>query len=175
MVGRRAGFWAPCWRGPTAIYGFAGVAAPTGSAAERDFGRPVGVARRRYMALPAWRRQQGRPPSGILGALLAWPDGRLRLCRRGGANMVGRRRKAGRRQAAARNFCEDFAPPELKHQKTAAESLPPLLTYLKNSLFCVLFRSLFLHNLRQRLLLKLFKQDFLDSAKLLMESARGIL
>ena len=45
----------------------------------------------------------------------------------------------------------------------------------KNSLFCVLFRSLFLHNLCQRLSLKLFKQDFLDSAKLLMESARGIL
>ena len=131
MVGRQAGFGAPCWRGPTAIYGFAGGAAPTWSAAGRDFGLPVGVARRRYMALPAWRRQHGRPPSGILGALLAWPDGRLRLCRRGGANRVGRRRKAGRRQAAARNFCEDFAPPELKHQKTAAESLPPLLTNLK--------------------------------------------
>ena len=172
--------------------------------------------------MPAGQRQHGRPPVGILGALLAGPDGDIWLCRRGGANMVGRRGKAGRRQAAAQNFCEVFAPrnkasrlcgerganraagkaaggrwrrgtsvkfllPEtvsqgfarsgeqIAYQKTAAESLPPLLTYLKNSLFCVLFRSLFLHNLRQRLSLKLFKQDFLDSAKLLMESARGIL
>ena len=64
---------------------------------------------------------------------------------------------------------------QIAYQKTAAESLPPLLTYLKNSLFCVLFRSLFLHNHRQRLSLKLFEKDFLDSAKLLVESARGIL
>ena len=91
MVGRRSGFWVPCWRGPTVVYGFAGGAAPTWSAGRRDSGRPVGVARRRYMALPEGRRQRGRPPGGILGSLLAWPDGDIWLCRRGGANMVGRR------------------------------------------------------------------------------------
>ena len=85
------------------------------------------------MALPAGRRQQGRPPGGILGALLAWPDSDIWLCRRDGANMVGRRAEfvapcwrgptviygfAGRaaptwsagKHAAALNFCEDFAP-----------------------------------------------------------------
>ena len=104
MVGRRAGFWAPCWRDPTVIYGFAGGTAPTWSAPGRNLWRPVGAARRRYMALPERRRQQGRPPGGILGALLAWPDGDIWLCRRGGAN------RSRRRQMAARNFCEDFAP-----------------------------------------------------------------
>ena len=43
------------------------------------------------MALPAGRRQHGRPPGGILGALLAGPDSDIWLCRRDGANMVGRR------------------------------------------------------------------------------------
>ena len=172
MIGRQAEFGAPCWRGPTVVYGFAGGAAPTWSAAGRNLGRPVGVARRWIKALPEGRRQHGRPPGGILGALLAWPDGDIWLCRRGGAN------RSRRRQMAARNFCEDFAPrdggtrpcgergakraaempaackrrrrisvkillPETKpqgfagsgeqiaYQKTAAESLPPLLTNLK--------------------------------------------
>ena len=35
MVGRRSGFWVPCWRGPTVIYGFAGEVAPTGVAGGR--------------------------------------------------------------------------------------------------------------------------------------------
>ena len=100
--------------------------------------------------------------------------------------MVGRRRKAGRRQAAARNFCEDFAPRNEASRlcgerganrvpKNSGRITSTAANESENSLFCVLFRSLFLHNLRQRLSLKLFKQDFLDSAKLLMESARGIL
>ena len=104
MIGRQAEFGAPCWRGPTVVYGFAGGAAPTWSAAGRDLRRPVGVARRWIKALPEGRRQHGRPPGGIWGALLAWPDGRLRLCRRDGAN------RSRRWHAPARNFCEDFAP-----------------------------------------------------------------
>ena len=35
MIGRQAGFGAPCWRGPTVIYGFAGGAVPTGVAGGR--------------------------------------------------------------------------------------------------------------------------------------------
>ena len=61
---------------------------------EGSFGRrarPVGVARRWDKALSAGRRQHGLAASGIRGVLLAWPDGGIRLCRRGGANM-GRRR-----------------------------------------------------------------------------------
>ena len=81
----------PCWRGPTVDQGVAGGAAPTWAGGERDSRRPVGVARRWIKALPAGRRQHGLAASGIRGALLAWPGGGLRLCRRGGANM-GRRR-----------------------------------------------------------------------------------
>ena len=165
MIGRQARFGAPCWRGPTAIYGFAGEAAPTWSAAGWDFGRPVGVARRRYMALPAGRRQHGRPAGGFWGALLAWPDGDIWLCRRGGANMVGRRSgfwvpcwrgptvvygfvggaaptgvAGGRRRRGTsvkillpETVSQGFAGSgeQIAYQKTAAESLPPLLTNLK--------------------------------------------
>ena len=107
-----------------------------------------------------------------------------RLCGGRGANRAAEKAAGGRWR---RGICVKILLPgtmaqgfagsgeQIAYQKTAAEVIPPLLTYLKNSLFCVLFRSLFLHNLRQRLSLKLFKQDFLDSAKLLMESARGIL
>ena len=62
-------------------------------------GRPVGVARRYFKALPAARRQHGRPPGGIRGGLLAWPGGTSKLCRRRSANMDGRR-AAGAPQAA---------------------------------------------------------------------------
>ena len=72
---RRAGFGAPCWRVPTVDQGFAGGMAPTWAGAGWDSGRPVGVARRWIKALPAGRRQHGPAPSGIRGALLAWPDG----------------------------------------------------------------------------------------------------
>ena len=91
MDGRRAEFGAPCWRGSAVLQGFAGGKAPTWAAAGRNSGRPVGVVRRCFKALPAARRQHRRPPSGIRGALLAWPGGGLRLCRRQGANMDGRR------------------------------------------------------------------------------------
>ena len=91
MGRRRAGFEAPCWRGPAVDQGFAGGMAPTWAGAGWDSGRPVGVVRRWIKALPAGRRQHGPAPGGIRGALLAWSDGGLRLCRRGGANM-GRRR-----------------------------------------------------------------------------------
>ena len=104
MVGRRSGFLGPCWRGPTVIYGFAGGAAPTWSAAGRNLGRPVGVARRWYMALSAGRRQHDRPAGGFWGALLAWPDGDISVYRRDSAN------RSRRWHAPARNFCEDFAP-----------------------------------------------------------------
>ena len=100
--------------------------------------------------------------------------------------MVGRRRKAGRRHAAARNFCEDFAPQNEAARlcgerganrvpKNSGRITSTAANEFKNSLFCRFFRSLFLHNLRQRLSLKLFEKDFLDSAKFLVESARGIL
>ena len=95
MGGRRAEFEAPCWRGPAGLQGFAGGKAPTWTAAERNSRRPVGVARRCFKALPAARRQHGRPPSGIRGALLAWLGGGLRLCRRQGANMGGRQAEFG--------------------------------------------------------------------------------
>ena len=91
MGRRRVGFGVPCWRGPTVDQGFVGGAAPTWAGAGWDSGRPVGVPRRWIKALSAGRRQHGPAPGGIRGALLAWPDGGIRLCRRGGANM-GRRR-----------------------------------------------------------------------------------
>ena len=91
MGRRRAEVGAPCWRGPTVDQGLAGGAAPTWAGAGRDSGRPVGVARRWDKGLPAGRRQHGPAPGGIRGALLAWSDGGIRGCRRGGANM-GRRR-----------------------------------------------------------------------------------
>ena len=95
MGRRRAGFGVPCWRGPAVDQGFVGGAAPTGVGGERDSGRPVGVARRWIKALPAGRRQHGPAPSGIRGALLAWPDGGIRGCRRGGANMGRHRARFG--------------------------------------------------------------------------------
>ena len=49
------------------------------------------MARRYFKALPAARRQHGRPPGGIRGGLLAWPGGTSKLWRRDGANMDGRR------------------------------------------------------------------------------------
>ena len=61
---------------------------------EGSFGRrarPVGMVRRWDKGLPTGRRQHGPAASGIRGVLLAWPDGGLRLCRRGGANMGLRR------------------------------------------------------------------------------------
>ena len=45
------------------------------------------MARRKTKALPGGRRQHGLAPGGIRGALLAWLDGRQRLCRQGDANM----------------------------------------------------------------------------------------
>ena len=54
--------------------------------------------------MPAGQRQHGRPPGGIRGALLAWPDGDISVCRRDSAN------RSRRWHAPAQNFCEDFAP-----------------------------------------------------------------
>ena len=82
-----AGKGGPCWRAPTMDYGFASRATPTWAGARRDSGRPVGVARRRIKALRAGRRQHGRRRRGKGRALLAWPDGGLRLCGQDDANM----------------------------------------------------------------------------------------
>ena len=76
-----------CWRGPTEDKGFSGRATPTWAGARRDSGRPVGVARRKTKALPGGRRQHGRRQRGKGRALLAWPDGGLRLCGQDDANM----------------------------------------------------------------------------------------
>ena len=95
-----------------------------------------------------------------------------RLCGERGAN------RAAEKPAACRERCGisvKFLLPQIDAPKNSGRITSTAANEFKNSLFCVLFRSLFLHNLRQRLSLKLFKQDFLDSAKLLMESARGIL
>ena len=81
-------------------------------------------------------------------------------------------RPAGMRR---RGISVKFLLPQIDAPKNSGRITSTAANEFKNSLFCVLFRSLFLHNLRQRLSLKLFKQDFLDSAKLLMESARGVL
>jgi len=67
------------------------LASPTWSAAGQDLSQTVGVVRRWDKALTAGQRQHGRPPGGIFAGLLAWPGGGIRLCRRGGANMGGRR------------------------------------------------------------------------------------
>ena len=82
-----AGKGGPCWRAPTMDYGFASRATPTWAGARRDSGRPVGVARRRIKALRAGRRQHGCRQRGKWRVLLAWLDGRKRLCRKGDANM----------------------------------------------------------------------------------------
>ena len=71
MGGRQAGFGPACWRGPAVGKGFADGAAPTWAAAGRDLSRTVGVARRWDKALPAGRRQHGRPAGGIWVGLLA--------------------------------------------------------------------------------------------------------
>ena len=76
-----------CWRGPTKEYGFAGRATPTWAPAARERAGLVGVARRWIKALRAGRRQHGRRQRGKRRALLAWLDGRQRLCREGDANM----------------------------------------------------------------------------------------
>ena len=88
-----------------------------------------------------------------------------------GANRAAEK-AAGRRR---RGISVKFLLPQIDAPKNSGRITSTAANEFINSLFCVLFRSLFLHNLRQRLSLKLFKQDFLDSAKLLMESARGIL
>ena len=110
MDGRRAEFEAACWRGLAMLQAFAGGEAPTWAAAGRNSGRPVGVVRRCFKALPAARRQHRRPPSGIRGALLAWPGGGLRLCRRQGANMDGRR-ATGASQAPGRRHHQSKVRP----------------------------------------------------------------
>ena len=76
-----------CWRGSTEEKGFAGRATPTWAPAARERAGLVGVALRRIKALPGGRRQHGLAPGGIRGALLVWPDERLRLCGQGDANM----------------------------------------------------------------------------------------
>ena len=88
-----------------------------------------------------------------------------------GANRAAEK-AAGRRW---RGISVKVLRPGIEAPKNSGRITSTAANESKNSLFCVLFRSLFLHNLCQRLSLKLFKQDFLDSAKLLMESARGIL
>ena len=88
-AGHRARFWAACWRGPTAESGFAGGAAPTWTANSWAPPQNVGAPQRCCKALPGARRQIGRPSGSIRCGLLAWPDGGIRLCRRGSANMDG--------------------------------------------------------------------------------------
>ena len=81
----------PTGRGPTGKRGRpAGKRGPSGGRA-----RPVGVVRRWIKALPAGRRQHGPAAGRIRGALLAWSNGGLRGCRRGGANMGWRRAGVG--------------------------------------------------------------------------------
>ncbi len=89
-AGRRVRFEAACWRGPAVESDFAGGAAPTWTAVSRAPSQIVGAPERCHKALPATRRQPGRPPGWIRGGLLAWPDGGIRLCRRGSANIGGR-------------------------------------------------------------------------------------
>ena len=105
MVGRWTGFEPDCWRGQAVGSGFAGGKAPTWTAAGRNSGRPVGVARRWHKVLTAWRRQHGRPAGGIRAGLLAWPSGGIRLCRRGGANMDGCRAGFGPAPIQSKTAC----------------------------------------------------------------------
>ena len=95
-----------------------------------------------------------------------------RLCGERGANRAAEKAAGGRWR---RGISVKILLPGIEAPKNSGRITSTAANESKNSLFCVLFRSLFLHNLCQRLSLKLFKQDFLDSAKLLMESARGIL
>ena len=82
-----AGKGGACWRCPTEDKGFAGRATPTWAPVARERAVLGGVARRRIKALPGRRRQHGCRQRGKGRALLAWPDGRQRLCRQGDANM----------------------------------------------------------------------------------------
>ena len=82
-----AGKGGPCWRTPTMDYGFAGRVTPTWVPAARERAGLVGVARRWIKALRAGRRQHGRRQCRKGRALLAWPDGGLRLCGQDDANM----------------------------------------------------------------------------------------
>ena len=63
------------------------------------------MARRKAKAFPAGRRQHGLAPGGIRGALLAWLDGGLRLCRDGDANIGAGR--SGKVRACLRGPTED--------------------------------------------------------------------
>ena len=91
-----AGKGRSCWRCPTENKGFAGRATPTWAPAARQNPGLVGVTRRWIKALPAGRRQHGRRQGGKRRILLAWPDGRQRLCQQGDANMgAGSARKGG--------------------------------------------------------------------------------
>ncbi len=87
MGAGRVGKGGSCWRGPTKEQGSAGRATPTWAPASREKAELVGVARRRIKALQAGRRQHGRRRRGKGRALLAWPDGGLRLCGQDDANM----------------------------------------------------------------------------------------
>ena len=87
MGAGRVGKGGSCWRGPTEDKGFAGRATPTWAPATRERAGLVGVARRRIKALRVGRRQHGCRRRGKGRALLAWPDGRQRLCRQDDANM----------------------------------------------------------------------------------------
>ena len=89
-AGRRVRFEAACWRVPTVESGFAERKAPTWTAASRAPPQIVGAPGRCHKALPAARRQLGRPSGSIRGGLLACPDGGIRLCRAQGANMDSR-------------------------------------------------------------------------------------
>ena len=87
MGAGRVGKGGSCWRGPTEDKGFAGRATPTWAPAARQNPGLVGVPRRRIKALRAGRRQHGCRQRGKGRALLAWLDGKQRLCRQGDANM----------------------------------------------------------------------------------------
>ena len=114
MIGREARKRRRCWRGPTEGKGFARSQAPTWSAARRENGAGVGVARRRVKALPGARRQLGRPRAGKTAPVLAWPDGRQRLCEEPGANLAGpgakKRRRCWRGPTEGKGFAGSQAP-----------------------------------------------------------------
>ena len=90
MEGRLALCKAHCWRGPTKGQGLAGCKAPTWKAARHFARHIVGAARRWNKGLRDARRQHGRPPGALQGALLAWPNEGTRACGEGDANMEGR-------------------------------------------------------------------------------------
>ena len=136
MGADRVGKGGSCWRGPTEDKGFASRATPTWAPAARERAELVGVARRRIKALPAGRRQHGRRQREKRRSLLAWPDGRQRLCREGDANMGWR--QAGFGAPCWRGSTEDkgfagraMSPSHAKEPKEKGEAAAHELRLLR--------------------------------------------